>query len=160
MNYDDVEKLSLVLSNPVSMKYYPHAFSKDEVKKWIAWNIDNYQKNGFGLWGVVLTENEEFIGDCGITMQEIEGAFIPEIGYHIRMEYCKKGYASEAAKACIEYAFNTLKFDRVCSYMKHDNIPSRKVAEKNGMIFQRGFRKDVFNEIVDEVLYMKERGTI
>ena len=75
------------------------------------------------------------IGDCGITMQNIHGQWLPEIGYHIRADHQRKGYASEAAAACIRYAFENYDFPAVYSYMKYTNIPSQKTAIKNGMRF-------------------------
>lgn len=66
-------------------------------------------------------------------MQKINGNLEPEIGYHINKAYTGKGYATEAAQACRDYAFDVLKFQKVYSYMKYTNIASQKVAEKNGM---------------------------
>jgi RimJ/RimL family protein N-acetyltransferase len=66
-------------------------------------------------------------------MQSINGKMEPEIGYHINKEYTNKGYATEAAKACQDYAFSVLKLKRLYSYMKYTNIASARVAEKNGM---------------------------
>lgn len=153
----DASKLALVLSNPESMKYYPHPFSKKEVDNWINWNLDNYKKYGFGLWAVILKASGELIGDCGITMQKVEDETFPEIGYHIRKEFCHNGYASEAAKACMAFAFEQKGFSKMFSYMKSDNVPSRGVAEKIGMKFIKTFQKNVFGKLVDdEVLYMAE----
>lgn len=154
LTLEDSDKLSLVLTDPVSMKYYPRPFTSEEVKNWILWNIENYKKYGFGLWAVILKDGNEFIGDCGITMQEVEEQSYPEIGYHIIKEYWRKGYASEAAKACIDFAFTAKKMETVISYMKADNIPSRGVAEKNGMHFVKYFDKVVRGENVKEALYM------
>lgn len=153
----DAEKLSLVLSDPISMRYYPEAFSSGKVRQWILWNVDNYRSHGFGLWAVILKEENELIGDCGITLQNIEGNLLPEIGYHIRNGYCGKGFATEAAKACIDFAFGTAGFDAVYSYMKEDNIPSRRVAEKSGMAFVRCFQKNIDGHTVREALYTKEK---
>jgi RimJ/RimL family protein N-acetyltransferase len=158
LRQEDADALSRVLSDPESMKYYPHPFSREEVRNWIDWNLGNYRDCGFGLWAVELKSTGEFLGDCGITLQDIEGSRYPEIGYHFLKEYRGKGYATEAAKACVDYAFNELEFDRVYSYMKSDNLPSRRVAERNGMAFQRVFEKVVHGKKVeDEVLYMIER---
>lgn len=66
-------------------------------------------------------------------MQRIDGNMVPEIGYHINRAYTGKGYATEAAQACRDYAFDILKFKTVYSYMKYTNIASQKVAQKNGM---------------------------
>lgn len=52
MVLEDIEELSKVLSDPESMQYYPEAFSKDKVGKWIQWNIDNYNRYNHGLWAV------------------------------------------------------------------------------------------------------------
>lgn len=156
MTLEDVDTLALVLSDPESMRFYPHPFSHEEVEDWIKWNLDNYQKYGFGLWGVCLKESGEMIGDCGITMQQVEDDLFPEIGYHLRKEFRGKGYAIEAAKACGEFA-KARGMKKIISYMKSDNLPSRHVAERNGMKFVKVFTKAVKGKLVeDEVLYMKD----
>lgn len=129
----DLELWHEILSDPESMKHYPEPFTYEKSKQWIEWNLDNYQLYGFGLWAVILKKSNLFIGDCGITMQKINGKLEPEIGYHINKVYTGKGYATEAAQACRNFAFDVLKLQKVYSYMKYTNIPSRRVAEKNGM---------------------------
>jgi RimJ/RimL family protein N-acetyltransferase len=129
----DLENLHRILSDPESMKHYPGPFTHEKSKQWIEWNLDNYRTYGFGLWAVILKESGLFIGDCGISMQKINGNLEPEIGYHIDKAYTGKGYATEAAQACRDYAFDVLKLKKVYSYMKYTNIASQKVAEKNGM---------------------------
>lgn len=132
---DDYNDLYEILSDPETMKYYIKPYDKAGTIRWINWNLDNYKKYGFGLYAVTLKENGKFIGDCGITMQMINGEQKPEIGYHINKNYQRKGYASEAAKACIDFAFNNTNFDALYSYMKYTNEPSYKTAMKNGMSF-------------------------
>ncbi len=129
----DLRNWHVILSDPETMAHYPQPFSLEKTKQWIDWNLENYRTYGFGLWAVILKENALFIGDCGITMQQINGKLEPEIGYHINKAYTGKGYASEAAQACRDYAFEGLKLRTVYSYMKHTNTASRRVAEKNGM---------------------------
>ena len=153
----DREELAKILSDPDSMKFYPAPFSHKKVETWIKWNIGNYIKYKHGLWAVILKEGNVFIGDCGITMQEIEDKKLPELGYHIKKQYCGKGYATEAAGACIEYAFTELDYDTLYTYTKHDNIPSLRVAEKNGMKFVKYFEKEVMGEAVREILYCIHR---
>lgn len=130
----DIDSLHDILSDPPSMRYYPAPFTRERTERWIAWNLDNYRIYGFGLWAVILKENGLFLGDCGITMQRIQGEDVPEIGYHIHRSHTCRGYATEAARACRDHAFTALGLDAVYSYMKRDNIPSRRVAEKNGML--------------------------
>ena len=116
------------------MKYYPKPYDDAGVQRWIDWTLDNYARHGFGLWAVTL--NGAFIGDCGITMQPIDGQWLPEIGYHIRKDHWRKGYASEAAAACIRVAFEQFGFPAVYSYMNADNEASWRTAMKNGMTLQ------------------------
>lgn len=154
---NDKDDLVKILSDPESMKFYPEPFSEMQVENWIEWNIDNYKKYKHGLWAVVLKDGNVFLGDCGVTIQEIEGKNLPEIGYHIKNEYCGNGYATEAAKACIDYVFKNLNYDVLYTYTKSDNLSSIRVAEKNGMEFVKKFKKVVMGISVDEVLYCIRR---
>jgi len=135
MDQNDFDALYSVLADPDIMVHYPYAFDEDSVRNWISRNMVRYQKDGFGLWAVVLKETGETIGDCGITMQNIHGTMLPEVGYHIRADHQRKGYASEAAAGCIRWAFDHYGFPAVYSYMKYTNIPSQKTAMKNGLKF-------------------------
>ena len=135
MTPDDYDALYAVLADSDIMEHYPYTFDESRVHNWIARNMKRYEQDGFGLWAVVLKETGEMIGDCGITMQNIHGTMLPEIGYHIRKDQQRKGYASEAAAACIRYAFEHYDFPAVYSYMKYTNIPSQRTAMKNGMTF-------------------------
>jgi len=144
----DQENWSRVLSDPIAMKYYPHPLSAEEVTKWLEWTLDNYRKYRHGFWAVILKEGDIFIGDCGITMQNIEGEIVPEIGFHIIKDYWNRGYATEAALACREYAFNVLNYPRVFSYTTIDNVPSQRVAQKTGMKVYKHFVRDGVEHVV------------
>ena len=133
MTEDDFDSLYAILSDPETMRYYPKPYDEAGVRRWIAWCCDSYAKHGFGLWAVTL--NGEFIGDCGISLQPIHGQWLPEVDYHIRKDHWRKGYASEAAAACIRLAFERFDFPAVYSYMKAENEPSWRTAMKNGMTF-------------------------
>jgi RimJ/RimL family protein N-acetyltransferase len=132
---NDFQNWHHILGDQETMQYYPRAFDMDKTRSWIDWNLDNYSRYGFGLWAVILKETNQFIGDCGITMQNIygDGNLLPEVGYHINKLFWCKGYASQATKACLRYAFDNITFDEIFSYQKLINIPSKKVAEKVGM---------------------------
>ena len=132
---EDFDAWHAILSDPETMAHYPAPFSEEKTHRWIDWNLDNYRKYGFGLWAVELKDTGEFIGDCGITMQNIHGQMLPEVGYHIRRDQQRKGYASEAAAACIRAGFEQFGFPAVYSYMKYTNVASYSTAMKNGMTF-------------------------
>ena len=75
----------------------------------------------------------DLIGDCGITRQEVDGEHFYEIGYHLRRDYWGQGFATEAACACRDWGFAHLKAERLISLIRPENLPSRRVAERNGM---------------------------
>ena len=133
MTGEDFDALYAILSDRETMRHYPSPFSEEEVRTWIARNRRRYRTDGFGLWAVVLRETGEVIGDCGVTMQNIHGRVLPEIGYHLHKDHQRKGYASEVAKRCMEFIFCETGFSAVYSYMKYTNAPSYGVAVKNGM---------------------------
>ena len=75
------------------------------------------------------------IGDCGLTLQNINGKTLPEIGFHIRRDCQRKGYAGEAARAVRNWAFRNTDYPTLYSYCKYTNVPSIKTAESIGMHF-------------------------
>ena len=103
------------------------------MRNWIAKNRERYQVFGFGLWAVCLKSTGEMIGDCGLTMQDIDNTILPEIGYHIAKAYRRQGYAKEAARGVMDWVFENTPFNTVYSYMKKDNTASSATAQANGM---------------------------
>ena len=140
---EDFEALYSILSDSETMQHYPKPFDEDKVRYWIEWNIENYRVFGFGLWAVVLKETGELIGDCGITMQNIGGKIKPEIGYHIRKDQWRRGYASEAARRCRDWLFENTPFQIAFSYMKYTNVGSYSTAIANGMSLVDEFEDQV-----------------
>lgn len=130
---DDFDALYEIMSDPETMQHYPAPFDEVRTRRWIEWNLENYQKYGWGLWAVVLKETGEFIGDCGITLQDIDGQLLPEIGYHIHKKYWRRGFAKEAACAVRDWVFENTDYDTIYSYMKYTNVASYSTALANGM---------------------------
>lgn len=133
MNQADFKSLCKILQDEEVMYAYEGAFSDTEVQEWLDKQISRYKKWGFGLWAVILKETGDMIGQCGLTMQPWKDKQVLEIGYLFAKLYWHKGYATETAKACKEYAFEILKADEVCSIIRDTNIASQKVAIRNDM---------------------------
>lgn len=133
LTLDDFDALYEILSDTETMQHYPKLFDEERTKGWIEWNHHNYKEYGFGLWAVILKETDEFIGDCGLTIQNIDGALLPEIGYHIHKKYWRRGFGSEAAKAVRDWTFENTEYDCLYSYMKYTNVGSYSTAIANGM---------------------------
>ena len=131
--WDDFDGLYALLSDPETMCHYPKPYDEAGTRRWIQWNLDNYQKYGFGLWAVLLKETGELIGQCGLTMQPWKDREVLEIGYLFQRPHWHKGYATEAARACRQYAFEELGAAEVCSIIRDTNTASQRVALRNGM---------------------------
>ena len=142
MTEDDFKALYVVLEDSETMQHYPYTFDEDRIRAWIRKNIERYKVFGFGLWAVVLKETSEMIGDCGLTMQIINGQIMPEIGYHIRKDCQRRGYASEAAKAVRDWTFMNTPFNIIYYYMKYTNVPSYRTAMAYGCHLVDEFEDD------------------
>lgn len=143
---DDFDAYYAVLADREIMQHYPYTFDEERVRAWIARNRARYANDGFGLWAVCLKETGEMIGDCGLTLQPIDGSMLPEIGYHIRRDCQRKGYAREAAAGVRDWAFTHTPYDAVYSYCKYTNVPSFRTAEAIGMRFVKEYPEEA-NEL-------------
>ena len=137
MGPDDLDAMAALLGDPEVMRYYPRPKSRDEALAWIEWNERLYRDEGHGLWVVTLRGTGEFVGDCGLTPQEVEGVTDLEVGYHVRSGLQGHGYATEAAAACRDHARDVLGAHRLIAVIRPDNRPSQRVAEKIGLPFER-----------------------
>ena len=154
----DFDALYRVLADSDIMQHYPYSFDEARVWNWIARNRERYQIFGFGLWAVCLRETGEMIGDCGLTIQLIGGQIKPEIGYHIRADHQRKGYATEATIAVRDWTFRNTPFNMVYSYMKHTNEASARTAMAYGCKQVDEFADEV-NEITKVFAISREEWT-
>lgn len=139
MDMGDFDALYAVLADPEIMRHYPYTFDEKRVREWIERNMKRYRENGFGLWAICLKDTGEMIGDCGLTIQNINGEMLPEIGYHVRKDCQRRGYAREAARAVRDWAFRNTDYPALYSYCKYTNEASYKTAESIGMRFEKEY---------------------
>lgn len=133
LTQEDYQDLCEILQDEETMTYYEHAFTDDEVQKWLDNQLYRYQQYGFGLWAVIRKTDGAMLGQCGLTKQDVDETPRLEIGYLFKRTYWHFGYATEAAKACMQYAFDTLQSPVVCSIIRDTNTASQRVALRNGM---------------------------
>jgi RimJ/RimL family protein N-acetyltransferase len=150
---EDTDALFQVLGDPVAMQYYPAPFPRSEVEEWILRNRARYNDVGFGLWAMLLKGSGELIGDCGCYAREIHGNVECELGWHVRRDLWGRGYATEAARHCVEFAFVKLGVERIIALVRPENTASCRVAEKNGMTVDRV----IFWRDYDHRVYVKQR---
>lgn len=137
MTEDDLDDMAALLGDPDVMRHYPRPRTRAEARAWIAWNQRLYRDEGFGLWVIALRDTGEFVGDCGLTPQEVDGIRELEIGYHVRADLHGRGLATEAASACRDFARDDLHAERLIAIIRPDNVASQRVAEKIGLPFER-----------------------
>jgi len=130
---DDLDALVRVLCDRETMRFYPMIFDEAAATEWIARNQQRYATHGHGLWAMDLKSTGEMIGDCGVTLQNVDGESLPEIGYHLRRDMWGQGFATEAARACRDYGFIQLRAEFLISLVRPENLPSCRVTERNGM---------------------------
>ena len=155
---DDFDNLCTILQDPQAMYAYEHAFSDEEVREGLDRQLARYREYGFGLWAVLHKDTGEFIGQAGLTMQDCDGEQVLEIGYLFRRAYWHQGYATEAARALKQYAFDTLGAQRVYSIIRDTNIASQKVAMRNGMLPVHQFVKHYYGVDMPHIVYCAQRG--
>ena len=157
MTPSDIPALCRILQDPDVMYAYEGPFSDEEVQAWLDKQLARYRDDGFGLCAVVLRETGEMIGQCGLTMQDIPGKRVLEVGYLFQKAFWHQGYATEAAIACKEYAFNTLETEEVYSIIRDTNTASRNVAKRNGMVPVGSFVKHYRGVDMPHLIYCVKR---
>jgi len=132
MTPSDLDDLSALLGDPDVMRYYPAPKTRDEASAWIAWNQRNYAEHAYGLW-IIETHDGQFIGDCGLTWQPVDGTRKLEVGYHVATAWQGVGLATEAAAACRDLVRERIPVTELVAIIHPDNRASARVAEKIGM---------------------------
>lgn len=136
----DLDALHLIFTDVKVMAAFNHdPFTREQMGRWLQRNLDHQSQYGYGLFSVLLKETGELIGDCGLEQMEDQGA--AELGYDFRSEFWNQGYATEAACAVRDYAFDALKLPQLISLIRVGNLASKRVAEKVGMTLAEEFTR-------------------
>ncbi|MGE0882046.1 MAG: GNAT family N-acetyltransferase [Blastocatellales bacterium] len=149
IGHEDINDLLLIWGDAETMQYFPKTLNRQEISEWIDRNLQRYENYGHGLWAAILKSEQKLVGDCGLVFQEVDGVEELEVGYHFNKNYWGRGLAAEAARGCLNYAFQELGRQRVISMIRPENTSSRRVAERNGLkiekeIFWRGYQHCVY----------------
>jgi RimJ/RimL family protein N-acetyltransferase len=136
MTEADLDLMAGLLGDPDVMRFYPRPKTRNEALGWIRWNQANYAEHGYGLW-LVETHDGRFVGDCGLTWQPVGDDRLLEVGYRTVVAQQNRGYATEAARACVELALGPIGATPVVAIINPANGPSRRVAEKVGLRRER-----------------------
>ena len=134
MESGDVNFIGQLLSSDEVMRFYPKFIIDAGPQSWLERNFARYEKDGIGGWIAVRKSDQVPIGQIGLSVQDVNGRPEPEVGYLLHRSFWGLGYATEAAKGCIRYGLDSLKYDRIVALILEENAPSRAVAERLGLV--------------------------
>ncbi|WP_299220506.1 GNAT family N-acetyltransferase [uncultured Aquimarina sp.] len=157
---DDIDPLASMNNDDDVMEFFPFKPSRKDTEEFILRMQKQFTKNGFCYFAVDILGSKEFIGFIGLSEQsylENQGAFV-DIGWRLKKSVWNQGYATEGAKACLDFGFNTIGLDRIYSVASEINLKSELIMKKVGMtkikIFDHPKLTD-YQDLVSCVLYQK-----
>lgn len=131
----DLPLFADINADPLVMKYYPEVLSR-HMSNGMAYRLKELiAEKSWGFWAVELIKENEFIGFVGLHEPDYDLPVTPcvEIGWRLDSNYWGNGYATEAASACLKFAFEELYLNEVYSFTSVSNTNSRKVMERINM---------------------------
>jgi [ribosomal protein S5]-alanine N-acetyltransferase len=138
LNVSDAEDFFNLNLDPDVLKYTGDVpFNHINDTKSFLQKYDQYELYGYGRWAVINKKDDTFLGWCGLKYSpDIDEV---DIGFRFFKKFWNKGYATEVAKACLDYGFNQFNFNKIVGRAMEDNIASVKVLENIGMKYVRKF---------------------
>lgn len=132
---DDRMPFAQMNADPIVMEHFPSILSRSESDAFADRIEAGFDTNGFGLFAVEIVAGDRFIGFVGLALPSFNAHFTPavEIGWRLNRTHWGYGYATEAARACVEFAFTDIGLDELVSFTVPQNAPSRLVMERIGM---------------------------
>jgi len=144
---EDLEQIhGQIFSDAEVMRFGDGPQTREWVHQWLVRHINGYKMHGYGPFAVIEQKTQKIIGYCGLFyFPDINGKEEVEIGYRLARSTWGQGYATEAARAVLDFAFNDLQLSRLVALIDPGNIASMHVARKLGMHYE----KDVMLEGYD-----------
>jgi len=163
----DREPFAAMNSDRRVMKYFPATLSREESDAFVDRIESHLDEHGFGLWAVEIPAIAPLIGFVGLAVPRFQAHFTPcvEIGWRLAVDYWNRGYATEAARAALKFGFETVGLSEIVSFTVPENLASRRVMEKIGLVHSPNDDFDhaslpAGHPLRRHVLYRIGRGTI
>lgn len=131
----DLTEFAKINADLEVMEHFPKPLTEKETADLIHRLKNHYEKNGYNYFATEILESGEFIGFIGLAFQDYKTDFTPavDIGWRLKKSAWGKGFATEGAKKCLEFAFNVLNLDKIISTCTEKNAKSENVMKKIGM---------------------------
>lgn len=122
-------------ADPAVMEHFPALLTVEQSDAMVDRIEAHFETHGFGLWAVEAPGVADFIGFVGLSVPAFSAPFTPcvEIGWRLARAHWGAGYASEAARAALEFGFGELRLDEIVSFTVPDNVRSRRVMQRLGL---------------------------
>ena len=146
---DHLDDLFTMDRDPVVMATLGGLRDEAGTRRWLAVNLEHWERHGFGLWMFRDRADGRFVGRGGLRHVPVEGRDEIEVAYALVPAFWGRGLATEIARLSVETAFRTLELDRIVSFTLPDNRRSRRVMEKAGFAYER----DIVHAKLPHVLY-------
>jgi RimJ/RimL family protein N-acetyltransferase len=131
----DAEVLHRIYQVEGVLQYFPNTTPPplEKIQKFIAGQEKHWAEYGYGNWGILLKGEDQIIGWAGLQ-------FVPElneteVGYLFNRPYWGRGYATESARASLQFGFENFDFDHTIALVHPENLGSQRVLEKCGMAY-------------------------
>lgn len=137
---DDISLWAEFFEEPEAIEFFPmyhHKPCEESATEWIERQRTRYANQEYGMQALIEKSTGNLVGQCGLIAKEIDGIPEVEVGYSILKKYWGLGYAAEAARLFIDYAFENNLVESVISTISPGNMKSIRVAEKNGLVFEK-----------------------
>jgi len=137
----DLPAFTALNTDPQVMRYFPAPLNPEASRALLKQLQAHYEVYGYTYFATELLDCKRFIGFIGLKFQDYEAPFTPavDIGWRLRRESWGKGYATEGARRCLEYGFETLGLSSVVATCPTGNVPSERVMQRIGMQKQGEF---------------------
>jgi RimJ/RimL family protein N-acetyltransferase len=132
---EDRAPFAALNADPRVVEHLPGPLSRAESDERAARIEAHFAEHGFGLWAVEVIDAVPFAGFVGLSVPRFEAPFMPcvEIGWRLAAECWGQGYATEGARAALQFGFEDLRLDEIVSFTVPENVRSRRVMEKLGL---------------------------
>ena len=134
-NDNDLQPMLAINQDPKVMEYFPYLQDLEMTKNFIDKVNTHFENHGYSLYATVRKDTGEFIGFIGLLIADFESHFTPatEIGWRLSSKHWGKGFATEGAKAVLDYAFRELNIPEIVSFTAAGNAKSIRVMQKIGL---------------------------
>jgi ribosomal-protein-alanine N-acetyltransferase len=148
---DDLDRMAELMADKDFMRFSMGPLTREETQKRFLDKVIGWDRDGLpSQFAMIIRSSGTLAGYCGFFHHEVDGKMEIEIGYRLDSAFWNGGLTTEAARAVRDHGFRDLKLEYVISLIHPENQPSRRVAEKNGMLLERettfrGFPTYVFS---------------